>query len=88
MNCVFCERPARYEARAGLQRLRLCVSCARSWARRERNAPIISWLQQMKPSQRLHTECPFCGCTAARVRETGLYGCALCYLFLSESATP
>jgi protein-arginine kinase activator protein McsA len=88
MNCMFCERPASYQARAGLQRLRLCPHCARSWARRELNAPIISWLQQLKPPQRPHTECPFCGCTPATVRETGLYGCALCYLFLSEDKTP
>jgi len=27
MSCVYCERPATYQAQAGLQRLRLCESC-------------------------------------------------------------
>ncbi|MCX7925488.1 MAG: hypothetical protein N2554_06735 [Fimbriimonadales bacterium] len=82
MNCGYCERPAQYEVQAGFQRLRLCLECARAWTRRELNTPLLTWLQQMKPAPRSHTECPFCGCALATARETGLYGCPLCYLLL------
>ncbi|MFN3690045.1 MAG: hypothetical protein ACK4UU_03870 [Fimbriimonadales bacterium] len=89
MNCVYCERPARYEAQVGLQRLRLCEACARAWMKRELRAPLLPWLRQLKPAPRPHAECPFCGYTPAHAHQTGLYGCALCYLFLQgESATP
>ncbi|MFN7016050.1 MAG: hypothetical protein ACK4P5_02625 [Fimbriimonadales bacterium] len=87
MNCVYCERFARYEVRAGLQRLRLCETCAYAWTKRELSVPLPLWLQQLRPAPRPHHECPFCGCTPALVRETGLYGCALCYLFLRENAS-
>ncbi len=86
MNCAHCERPVSYEVQAGLQRLCLCAECARAWTKRELNAPLLPWLQQLKPAPRPHTVCPFCGCTSAAVRETGLYGCALCFVLLSENS--
>jgi protein-arginine kinase activator protein McsA len=82
MSCVYCERPASYQAQAGLQRLRLCDSCAQAWARRTLGAPITEWLRTLKPAPQTHSVCPFCGATADSVRETGLYGCPMCYLLL------
>ncbi|MFN7162254.1 MAG: hypothetical protein ACK4NB_04260 [Fimbriimonadales bacterium] len=82
MSCAYCERPARYQAQVGLQRLRLCDACAQAWAKRTLGAPTMRWLQQLKPSPRHHAECPFCGCTPAEIQQSGLYGCAFCYVFL------
>ncbi|MCS6920211.1 MAG: hypothetical protein NZM28_10600 [Fimbriimonadales bacterium] len=84
MSCAYCERPADYQARAGLQRLRLCQTCAEMWARRNLRAPLTPWLRQLKPAPRPHTECPFCACTPAEIQHSGLYGCAFCYVFLGE----
>lgn len=82
MSCVYCERPATYQAQAGLQRLRLCDSCAHAWTRRTTGAPIVQWLRCLKPALQTYTACPFCGATTDSVRETGLYGCPMCYLLL------
>lgn len=84
MSCAYCERPALYQARAGLQSLRLCETCAQAWAKRNLNAPLTTWLRQLKPASRAHSECPFCGSTPADIQQSGLYGCAFCYVFLGE----
>ncbi|GIV09741.1 MAG: hypothetical protein KatS3mg019_1832 [Fimbriimonadales bacterium] len=82
MTCAYCERPALYEARVGIQRLRLCDACAESWARRNLNVPLTRWLRQLKSPPQPHTECPFCHTTSAEIQQSGLYGCALCYVLL------
>lgn len=85
MNCAYCERIARYEVRTRLQRLRLCECCIHAWARRTLSAPLACWLQQLKPPPRTHTHCPFCGCDTETARASGLYGCALCYVWLLDA---
>jgi protein-arginine kinase activator protein McsA len=82
MSCVYCERPATYQAQAGLQRLRLCESCAAAWTRRTLGVPLTQWLRCLKPAPQTYAICPFCSATTDSVRETGLYGCPMCYLLL------
>jgi hypothetical protein len=84
MSCAYCERLAVYQARAGLQHLRLCESCAARWTRRTLGIPLTQWLNCLKPAPQTSPECPFCGATAAGVHETGLYGCPLCYCLLED----
>jgi tRNA(Ile2) C34 agmatinyltransferase TiaS len=85
MSCAYCERPATYHARAGLQRLRLCESCTNRWTRRTLGIPLTHWLSRLKPAPQTYPACPFCGTTTASVRETGLYGCPLCYCLLEST---
>ncbi|MCS7190326.1 MAG: hypothetical protein NZ843_01850 [Fimbriimonadales bacterium] len=83
MNCAYCERPAQYQVRAGLQRLALCERCARAWSHRALGTPLADWLRLLKPAPKRYPQCPFCGTTATAIRETGLYGCALCYTLVN-----
>ena len=82
MSCAYCERPATYQTQAGLQRLRLCDLCAQAWARRTLGVPLTQWLRCLKPAPQTYAICPFCSATTNSVRETGLYGCPMCYLML------
>ncbi len=82
MSCAYCERMATYQAQAGLQRLRLCDSCAEAWSRRTLGVPLVGWLRRLKPPPQTYPACPFCGATTQQARETGLYGCPMCYLLL------
>ena len=82
MSCAYCERPATYQTQAGLQRLRLCDSCAQAWARRMLGVPLTQWLRCLKSAPQTYAICPFCSATTDSVRETGLYGCPMCYLLL------
>lgn len=84
MRCAYCERMATYRVQAGLNRLHLCPECAQGWARRTLGKPVIHWLRQLKPIPKAHSSCPFCGTTPQQVRESGLYGCALCYTFIGQ----
>ena len=85
MSCTYCERPATYQVQVGLQHLRLCESCAGRWTRRTLGIPLTQWLSHLKPAPQAYPACPFCGTTTASVRETGLYGCPLCYCLLEST---
>jgi len=82
MSCAYCEQIAVYRTQAGWQRLHLCERCAQAWARRTLNLPLVEWLRCLKPAPQTYSKCPLCTTTTESVRETGLYGCPMCYWLL------
>ncbi|CUU06008.1 MAG: hypothetical protein N2045_07655 [Fimbriimonadales bacterium] len=82
MGCAYCTSPVWASVRTGIGVLGLCEACFGVWERRRGGAPLQKWIREIKPPARSYTACPSCGATPDQIRQTGLYGCCFCYVFL------